>query len=875
MSDIEDNVDKLDIVNKNVKFQNINGELKKSYINYAMSVIVSRALPDVRDGLKPVQRRILYTMHKMNIQPGSAYKKVARIVGEVMGKYHPHGDAAISDALVRMGQDFSLRYMLIDGQGNYGSIDGDPAAAMRYIEARLDKHGAEILKDLEQKTVDFSPNYDGNEIQPDILPAAFPNLLLNGAEGIAVGMATKIPPHNLNEVSNAILEALSLENIWFNNNKEFTKIDYNLMVKKVDDIDKLPKNRFYKFEINEDIQTLLNHIQGPDFPTGAEMYDKKEIDQIYLTGRGRILLRAVSSIEESKPGRFQIVITELPYQVNKANLIAKISQLYREKKVTGITDLRDESSQEGIRIVVDIKKDSQPKSVQNQLYKYTEMQKTFNANILALVDGEPHLLNLKQIIEYYISHRQEIIIRRNEFELGKLREREHILEGLLIALDNIDAVIETIRSSKDAEFAKEELMRKFNLSEIQSQAILDMQLRKLAALESLKIQEEYDQILKRISELLNLLSNPSEVIQTIRTEIEAIKARLGDKRRTKLFKGKIGEISEEDLIEKEDTIITISENGYIKRVKDDSYQIQKRGGVGKKAMGGEQGEDPIRHIFKCNTHDQILFFSNKGKVYSLKVYEVPEYLRTAKGLPVVNLIQVENEELITSVLTRTVDGHIIDEDIIQEDEINSEKLKKNKYLIMATRLGTIKKTELSEYDNIRSNGLIAIGLDDGDELIWVKPTSGKDTIMIVSQMGKSILFKEDDVRPMGRPAKGVRGIRIKKEDLVISMDVLRDKEVFLLTISEYGYGKLSELTQFTIQNRGGTGIFGARVNEKTGKLVVARLLDHPQKELLIISDRNNAIKIPTYNLPIQNRQTVGVKLIKLKDNDKVVTAAIV
>lgn len=857
-----------------IKEQNITGELKKSYINYAMSVIVARALPDVRDGLKPVQRRILFTMHKMNIQPGSAYKKVARIVGEVMGKYHPHGDAAISDALVRMGQEFSMRYMLIDGQGNFGSVDGDPPAAMRYIEARLDKHGAEILKDLEQKTVDFYPNYDGNETQPEVLPAAFPNLLLNGTEGIAVGMATKIPPHNLTELADSIINIISYKNTWFENNEQFEKIDYDTVIKRVEDIDKLDKKRFYKFEVAEDIKEIMKFIKGPDFPTGAEIYDKKEIDQIYLTGKGRVLMRAVSSIEESKPGRFQIIITELPYQVNKANLIAKISQLYRDKKIVGITDLRDESSsKEGIRITIDLKRDAQPKAVQNQLYKYTEMQKNFNANMLALVDGEPQLLNFKQILQYFISHRQEIVIRRHEFELAKLREREHILEGLLIALDNIDEIIQTIRNSKDVDTARTELMKKFELSEIQAQAILDMQLRRLAALEAQKIQDEYNQVVARIKEVLIILNTPEKVIEIIQEEVEALKSKFGDERRSKLHKGKVGEISDEDIIASEDTIVTISEQGYIKRVKDDSYQIQKRGGVGKKAMS-TKNDDSVRHIFKCNTHDQILFFTNRGKVYSLKVYEIPEYSRTAKGLPVVNLIQVENDELVTSVLTRKGDGQIIDEDIAQEGEEDVVK-KKNKFLFMATKKGNVKKTELTEYTNIRSNGLIAIGLDAEDELIWVKPTSGENTIMLVSNHGKSITFDESDVRKMGRPAKGVRGIRLKSEDFVIAMDVLREKEVYVLTISEKGYGKLSEITQFNKQNRGGSGIFAARVNDKTGKLVVARLLDHPEKELLILSENNNAIKIPTNNLPIQNRQTAGVKLIRLKTGDKVATAAIV
>ncbi|GAB4284807.1 MAG: DNA gyrase subunit A [Candidatus Dojkabacteria bacterium] len=859
----------------NVSPRNITEELKQSYINYAMSVIVARALPDVRDGLKPVQRRILYTMYKMNIMPGSAYKKVARIVGETMGKYHPHGDASISDALVRMGQDFNMRYLLIDGQGNYGSIDGDSAAAMRYIEARLHKNGSKILEDLEKSTVDYQVNYDGNEEEPVVLPGLFPNLLVNGGEGIAVGMATKIPPHNLSEVIDATVYMLSQENIWKENEAEFSQVNYKEDLKRIEDIAFLPKNRFRKFESNVELDDLLKYIKGPDFPTGAEIYDMPEIRKVYETGRGRILMRAVSEIEEVKGGKYRIIITELPYQVNKAKLLAKIAELYKDKKIEGIADLRDESNREGIRIVVELKRDVQAKSIQNKLYKFTELQKTFNANVLALVNGEPQVLSLRRILELYISHRQEVVTRRNEFELAKLREREHILEGLMIALENIDEIIKIIRESEDVDSAKSQLMDRFNLSEIQAQSILDMQLRRLAALERLKIENEYKEIQENIEVKLNILENPSELIRVIESELKDLKEKLRDERRTKVFKGKVGEISEEDLIPNEQTLVTISEQGYIKRMKFDNYVTQKRGGVGKKAMTTKE-DDAVRHVFKCQTHDEILFFSNRGKVYSLKVYEIPEYSRTAKGLPLVNLIQVTSDELVTSVLTRNAKGSIIDEDVHQEgEEISESEGVQYKYLFMATKGGVVKKTDLRDFENIRSNGLIAINLDDNDELIWVKPTTGFNDIMLITRDAKSIRFNEADVRPIGRSARGVRGIKLSKGNEVISMDVVRNKEVFVLTVSEKGYGKLSEIKEFNIQNRGGTGIFAARVNEKTGKLAASRLLDHPHKELLILSAKAQAVRIPTDDLPVQGRQTSGVRLIKLREGDSVAAIAIV
>lgn len=858
----------------NLVKQDIVAELKKSYINYAMSVIVSRALPDVRDGLKPVQRRILYSMYSMGIVPGGAPKKVARISGDTMGKYHPHGDAAINDALVRMAQDFTMRYPLIEGQGNFGSIDGDPAAAARYIEARLNKTGHEMLKGVEE-TVDFAPNYDGHELEPTVLPAALPNLLLNGAEGIAVGMATKIPPHNLTELIDAIVKMLDSENKWDSKSLLNLKLDYKEALRKREDIANLPKDRFHQFASEIEIKELTTIVKGPDFPTGAHIYNAKAMVALYETGRGAVLLRGVSTIEETKGGRYRIIITELPFQVNKAMLITKIAQLYKDKKIEGISDLRDESNKQGIRIVIELKKDAKPKTVENQLYKYTELQKNFNVNMLALVKNEPRLLNLKEVFEYFIMHRQEVVIRRSEFDLAKTREREHILEGLMIALDHLDEVIKIIRGSKDADTAKNELMARFKLSEIQSQAILDMQLRRLAALEREKIENEYKDILKRIEDLLLILNTPSRVIKIIKSELLDMKEKFGDARKTKVFKGDIDEFSAEDLVPNEKTFLTISSLGYIKRVKEDTYKSQKRGGVGIKATTNKD-EDHIRHVFSCNTHDEILFFSNLGKVYSLKVFDIPEASRIAKGIPLVNLINISQGELVTSVLTRNSSGSILDEQELEEGEEKSENFGKNyKYLFMATKKGTVKKTLMTEFENIRSNGLIAIALTSDDELIWVRPTTGESEILLVTTEAKSIHFKEDDVRDTGRASQGVRGIKLKASDEVISMDVIRKKEELLLTIASNGFGKVTDLSQFTLQKRGGTGIFAAKINSKTGKLVIARILDHPSKELLIVSSKGQAVRIPTNELPSRNRQTSGVTLMKLKEGDIVTAATIV
>ncbi|MFC1780113.1 DNA gyrase subunit A [Patescibacteria group bacterium] len=840
-----------------------------------MSVIVARALPDVKDGLKPVQRRILYSMFKLGILPSRSYRKSARTVGDVIGKYHPHGDQSVYDALVRMAQEFSLRYMLVDGQGNFGSIDGDGAAAMRYTESRLAKISMKLLADLDKKTVDFIPTYDGSYKEPRVLPASIPNLLINGADGIAVGMATKVPPHNIGEAIDALNYIIKRGNKWKQNGNGKKKKDYFKDINNTEDLDKLPKNRFPEFESDITIDKLMEFIPGPDFPTGGAIYDTAEVANAYATGRGRILMRAKASINEAKGGKYHIIISEIPYQVNKARLVSKIATLVKNKRVEGIADIRDESNKDGIRVVVEIKRDGKPKTILNKLYKYTEMQKAFNANMLALVNGEPRVLNLKRILELFVQHRQEIVIRRSEFDLAKAREREHILEGLMIALANLDDVIETIKKSKDAEVAKTNLMKKFKLSEIQAQAILDMQLRRLAALERKKIEQEYKGIKKLIKQLLIILKTPEKILDIIREELKESKKKYADDRRTKVYKGKVDEFSDEDLVAAEEVLVTVSEQGYIKRIKPGTYKIQKRGGKGKIGMKTKE-EDSVAHVFSCNTHDEILFFTNKGRVFQIKVFDIPEFGRTAKGQAIINLINIEQDELITSILTRSKHG-IVEEDVIQEGQEKQEKKgAKYKFLFMTTKSGMVKKTKISEFEKIRANGLIAIKLSENDELIWVKPTSGENEVILVTKHGRSIHFYEKDVRPTGRATMGVRGIRFKeKTDELISMDIIRKDEDFMLTISENGLGKATKVKDYPLQGRGGQGVFTARLSKKTGNLVAARVLDHPEAELLIISKDGQVVKIPTKELPQRSRQTAGVWLMRLKKGDEVAAITII
>jgi len=872
---------------KGIKPINIVDEMKKSYINYSMSVIVSRALPDVRDGLKPVQRRILYAMYKLGILPGGAYRKSANTVGEVMAKFHPHGDQAIYDALVRLAQEFNTRYLLVDGQGNFGSIDGDKPAAMRYTEAKLQKAALELLEDIDKNTVKYVENYDGNHMQPNVLPAKIPTLLLNGVDGIAVGMATKIAPHNLGEILDAVIYMIKRGNSWegkaLYNDLRIKREKGQLVPETVkpeevyEDVKFKENEALYPtFESSVTVEKLLDFVKGPDFPTGGVIYGKEDVLNTYATGRGRILSRGIANIEEYKKDRYAIIITELPYQVNKAHLVAKIANLYREKKIEGIRDLRDESNREGIRVVIELKRDAKPKTVLNKLYKYTELQKAFNSNMLALVDGEPHVLSLKRILSLFITHRLEVVIRRNEYDLSKAKYRAHILEGLKIALDNLDEVIATIRKSRDQETAKKNLITKFKLSEIQAQAILDMQLRRLAALERQKIEDEYKAILQTIKELEALLSNPSALLQVISKELKETKKNFADERRTRVVEGGVDDLNEEDLVAKEDVIVLISEQGYIKRMSPNEYQSQHRGGKGKRGISTKEG-DAVRHVFQCNTHDDVLFFTNRGRVFKLKVYEIPEFGRNAKGQPIINLIFVEQDEMVTSVLTRGKDG-VMGEDVLQEgEELTENRGAGYKYLFMATKNGTVKKTDINEFDSIRTTGLIAIKLANTDELAWVKPTTGKDNVLLVSEHARSIRFKESDVRPMGRQAAGVRGIKFTTDgDKVIVMDVVRNGEQGVLVVSENGYGKITPLHEYATQKRGGQGVYTFRVNAKTGKLVSARILDHPEKELLILSEGGTAIRLSlTSGIPELHRQTSGVRLMRLKGSDRVAAIAII
>lgn len=805
----------------------ITGEMKRAYLDYAMSVIVSRALPDVRDGLKPVHRRILYAMHEMNLTHSAKYSKSATVVGEVMGKYHPHGDVPIYDSLVRMAQDFAMRYPLIDGQGNFGSMDGDPPAAMRYTEARMAAITAEMLLDMEKETVDYIPNFDARLKEPVFLPSLLPNLLLMGSEGIAVGMATKIPPHNLGEVIDALVFLIGKAKI---NTAPFSVTS----------------------EVT--VEDLLEYIKGPDFPTAGAIYDWSEIKNVYTAGRGRILIRGKADIEDIGQGKSAIIITELPYQVNKALLVARIADLAKEKKVEGISDLRDESDRHGIRIVVELKRDATPKKVLNNLFKHTSLQTTFPANIVALVDGTPQTLNLKTILEEFLKHRYLVVKRRSEFELAQAKARLHILEGLKIAVENIDAVIKTIRASKTQEDAKENLMKKFKLSDLQATAILDMQLRRLAALERQKIEEEYKMVKETIDYLEDLLAHPAKILTVIKDELEKLKERYKDERRTKVYKGKVGEFSEEDLIPNEATVITITDTGYIKRQSTLSFKTQQRGGKGIIGMTTKE-EDTIADIRFAETHDNLLFFTNKGKVYQIKAYEINESSRQSKGTAIVNLLNIEAGEKVESF-------------------VPYGKTDKSTFVILATRNGTVKKSPLSAFENIRKSGILAIKLDKGDELVWSKLTSVDDDIFLFTRNGKSIRFSEKQVRPMGRNTMGVRGILIGKDDQVIQMDIVaKGNKPNVLTIMQNGYGKKSPSVQFPKQGRGGQGVKVAQITAKTGKIAMTQVIPANANEVIITSQKGQIVKIEMDSIPALSRTTQGVILMRFsKQNDQVASA---
>ncbi|MDF1999804.1 DNA gyrase subunit A [Peribacillus frigoritolerans] len=801
-----------------VKEINISTEMRTSFLDYAMSVIVSRALPDVRDGLKPVHRRILYAMNDLGMTSDKPFKKSARIVGEVIGKYHPHGDSAVYETMVRMAQPFNYRYMLVDGHGNFGSVDGDQAAAMRYTEARMSKISMELLRDLNKDTVNFQDNYDGSEREPAVMPARFPNLLVNGSSGIAVGMATNIPPHQLGEVIDGVL-ALS-------KNPEIT------------------------------IPELMEYIPGPDFPTAGLILGRSGIRKAYETGKGSIIQRAKVEIEEKPNGKQVILVKEIPYQVNKARLIEKIAELARDKKIEGITDLRDESDRNGMRIVMELRKDVNANVLLNNLYKHTAMQTTFGINLLALVDGQPKVLNLKQCLRYYLEHQQVVIRRRTEFELRKAEARAHILEGLRIALDNLDAVISLIRSSQTTDIAREGLMTQFSLSEKQAQAILDMRLQRLTGLEREKIEDEYQALMAIIAEYKAILADEEKVLEIIREELLEIKERFDDKRRTEITLAGFESLEDEDLIPEENIIVTLTHNGYIKRLPATTYRSQKRGGRGIQGMGTNT-DDFVGHLLTTSTHDTLLFFTNKGKVYRSKGYEIPEYGRTAKGLPLINLLEVDKGEWVNAI-------------------IPVKEFADDWYLFFTTRHGISKRTPLSSFANIRNNGLIALGLREDDELISVRLTNGEKQIIIGTKSGMMIRFPETDVRTMGRTAAGVKGISLGTNDEVVGMEILEDDEEVLI-VTKNGYGKRTSAEEYRIQSRGGKGIKTCNVTEKNGELIAVKTVTGEDEDLMLITAAGVLIRMEVEGISKTGRNTQGVKLIRLEsaDNEYVSTVAIV
>ena len=792
---------------------NLGHEMKTSYIDYAMSVIVARALPDVRDGLKPVHRRILYAMQEAGMGSTKPYKKSARIVGEVLGKYHPHGDSSVYDAIVRMAQDFSMRHMLADGHGNFGSVDGDPAAAMRYTEVRMSKIAELMLQDIDKETVDFVPNYDESLKEPAVLPAKFPQLLVNGTSGIAVGMATNIPPHNMCEVIDGTLMLID--------NPEAT------------------------------VEDLMTVIKGPDFPTAGMVLGSEGIRKAYTTGRGIIKLRANCHIETLSNGKNRIIVTELPYQVNKARLVEKIADLVRDKQIEGITALNDESDRTGMRIVVDLRRDANANVILNQLYKHTQLQDSFGVIMLALIDGKPKVLNLKQVLHYYIAHQEDVITRRTKYELAKAEARAHILEGLTIALDHLDAVIAAIRESRTVDIARNTLMTSFKLSEKQAQAILDLRLQRLTGLEREKIEEEYQEVLKAIEAYKEILADEKKILGIVKKELTEVKNKYGDARRTRLTID-TSEIDVEDLIAEEDVVITLTHGGYIKRIPLDTYRRQNRGGKGIRGMGTKE-KDFVENLLITTTHHTILFFTNRGRVYHLKAYEIAEASRAAKGTAIVNLLQLESDENITAV-------------------IQVKGFKPGAYLFMATKKGIVKKTSLEEFQNLRKGGLIAVNLDEDDELIGVKFTNGHHDVILGTKWGMAIVFNEDDVRSMGRPARGVKGIRLVEGDAVIGMDAL-NAAAEVLTVTAEGFGKRTQANEYRTQTRGGKGIINLKVTEKTGDVIGLRVV-HESQELMLISTEGIVIRMNIADISLISRNTQGVKLMRAAENDRVASMAV-
>ena len=800
--------------------------MEDSFLRYSMSVIIDRALPDVRDGLKPVHRRILYAMYKNGWRAPHATVKSARIVGEVMGKYHPHGDSSIYDAMVNLAQPWKMRYTLVEGQGNFGSMDGDDPAASRYTEARMDKVGAELLADIEKETVDFRDNFDGTEKEPVVLPAALPNILLNGQMGIAVGMATNIPPHNLGEVVDATVVLID--------NPEAS------------------------------LEDLMKHVKGPDFPTGAEVYGGAPMKQAYATGKGSVTIRAVANIEERKNGRFNIVITEVPYGMSKEGFIEKVRQLVLDKKLTHIADARDESARGKIRVVVELKKDAYPKKILNQLYKMTDLQTNFHYNVLALVNGiQPRIMGLKEILAEFVKHRQKVIRRRTEFDLRKAKERAHILEGLKIALDNIDEVIKTIRESYDD--ADKRLMERFGLSEIQAAAILAMQLRRLQGLERDKIEAELQELMALIAKYEEILADEAKILNVVKEELLAMKEKYGDKRRSKIFNHELGKFSEEELIPEEESVILLTAENYIKRVSQTDFRRQNRGGKGKRGMTTKE-EDVISQILTTNSHDYLYIFTSQGRMFKMKAYEVPQASLTAKGTAAVNLLNMHPDEKITEIIKYNEDNQ-------QSDDKSDDEA--DEYLFMATKNGTIKKTAMKNYANVRSNGLITIKLDPGDELKWVKPTTGKNDIIISTSAGQAIRFNEADVRAMGRSAMGVRGMRLRPKDEVVGMDIVTDPKQKLIAVSANGYGKSTLVANFPTHKRGGVGIKVAAVTAKTGPIVAVHTLDPEASEVIMMSSNGQAIRVAVKDIPTLGRATQGVRIMRMAEGDTVASIGIV
>jgi DNA gyrase subunit A len=816
---------KEEIINKigEVKPREITDEMKDSYIDYAMSVIISRALPDVRDGLKPVHRRILYAMDEDGLTHTAKFRKSATVVGSVLGRYHPHGDVAVYDSLVRMAQDFSLRYPLIAGQGNFGSIDGDPAAAMRYSECKMSKIGEEMLKDIGKDTVDFRPNYDGTRKEPIVLPSPVPQLLLNGSLGIAVGMATNIPPHNISETCDALIYLIDS-----------------------------PK---------ASVEDVCQFIKGPDFPTAGAIYGRKDIMAAYSQGKGPIVNRGKAEIKEDEDKKSQIIITEIPFQTQKSSLVEQFANLVQAKKIDGIKDIRDESDKDGLRIVLDLQKGAYPNKILNRLYKFTDLQKTFHLNMLALVDGiQPKVLSLKEVLEYFIEHRKEVVVRRMKYELEKAKERAHILEGLNKCLSQIDAVIKTIKSSKNREDALNNLIKKFKLTEIQANAILETKLSALAQLERQKIEDELKEIKNKINELSAILKSPAKIKGVVKKELKDIKETFGDERKTKVFSQNVGEIAEEDLIPQEETIITLTQGGYIKRINPETYKLQKRGGKGILGMKTLQ-EDIVEHFLSAQTHDSLFFFTDSGKVFQTVVYEIPEGSRVARGRGLLNFLELSSNEKVLSLLT------FGKEDI----ELGI------KDLVMITQNGIIKRTRLEEFKNVRRSGLIAINLRKGDLLDKVTKTTGENDIILATKKGMSIRFKEKDIREMGRPASGVKGVNLRKDDKVVGMEVIGSAKIegqrYLLVVMENGYGKRTDIKEYKIQKRGGTGVKTANVTAKTGEIVFSKVVTDQEEDLIVISQKGQVIRTKVSSIAKISRSTQGVRIMKLTEGDKVASAA--